>query len=96
MNPRQLLRAIREAEISIRLEGGQVILSPAERITPEIAAYTAHHKEHLVWILQRRSPDTPPHEVWISDPVREQWIRRLGLHRGQPGDPDNDRVTYWD
>lgn len=85
MNPLQLLEAIRAAEVAIRLEGGQVILSPAARVTPEIAAYTAHFKEHLVWVLRRRLPGNPPHEVWVTPAVREQWLWRLGaMHTGRP------------
>lgn len=82
MNPLQLLQAIREAAIGIRLEGGQVILSPAARVTPEIAAHTAYHKEHLVWLLRRRLPDNPPHEVWVTPQVWDQWLWRIGAIQG--------------
>ena len=82
MNPLQLLRAIREAAIGIRLEGGQVILSPAARITPEIAAYTAHHKDHLVWLLRRRLDGDAQHEVWVTPQVWEAWLWRIGAVQG--------------
>jgi hypothetical protein len=82
MNPLQLLRAIREAGIRISLEGGQVILRPAARVTPEIAAHTVYHKDHLAWLLRRRLPDNPQHEVWVTPQVWEQWLWRIGAIQG--------------
>lgn len=82
MNPLQLLRAIREAGIGIRLEGGQVLLSPAALVTPEIAAHMAYHKEHLVWLLRQRLLDNPPHEVWVTPDAWEQWLWRIGAVQG--------------
>lgn len=84
MNPQQLLRAIRQAGLSIRLDGGLIRLSPAAGVTPEIGAYTAQHKEHLVWLLQRRRPDTSFNEVWVSPQVYEQWLWRIGAYRATP------------
>ena len=84
MNPIQLLRAIRLAGLSIRLDGGRLLLNPSSAITPEIGAYTAQHKEHLVWLLQRRLKDTPLNEVWVSPQVWDQWLWRIGAHRATP------------
>lgn len=84
MNPIQLLRAIRQAGLSIRLDGGLVRLSPAPAVTPEISAYTAQHKDHLVWLLQRRRPDTPLNEIWVTPQVWEQWLWRIGAYRATP------------
>lgn len=90
MNPIQLLRSIRQAGLSIRLDGGLIRLSPAADVTPEIGAYTAQHKEHLVWLLQRRLKDTPLNEVWVSPQVWDQWLWRIGAHRATP--PDAVRI----
>lgn len=84
MNPSQLLNAIRQAGLSIRLDGGLIRLSPAAAVTPEIGAYTAQHKEHLVWLLQRRRPNTALSEVWLTPQVWEQWLWRIGAYRATP------------
>ena len=84
MNPLQLLNAIRQAKLSIRLDGGHILLNPSSAVTPEIGAYTAHHREHLVWLLQRRVKDTPLDEVWVSPQVWDQWIWRIGARRATP------------
>jgi len=53
-------------------------------VTPEIGAFTGHHKEHLVWLLQRRRPDTPLNEIWVTPQVWEQWLWRIGAFRAAP------------
>lgn len=84
MSAQELLRIIRQAGLSIRLDGGVILLSPAAAVTPEIGAYTAHHKEHLVWLLQRRWPDTPLNEIWVTPQVWQQWLWRIGAYRAAP------------
>ncbi len=88
MNPVQLLNAIRQAGISIRLDDGRILLTPSALVTPEIGVYTAHHKENLTWLLQRRLPGQPLNEVWVTPKVWDQWLWRIGAHRA----PDASRM----
>lgn len=81
MTVHQLLRALYEAKITIRREGTQILLNPRERVTPEMAEAVTEHREALLWVLARRCPDHPLHEVWISGEIYDQWMYVSGAYR---------------
>ena len=76
MTVTDLLRALDSAEISVKVRGGNLALSPRSRLTPEIQAEILRHRPALLALF--RDPPSWPPARGRSGPLPEGWRHNVG------------------
>jgi hypothetical protein len=77
MTAADLLIRVRKLGVDIRLDGGDLLLSPAGAVPTDIRSALAGRKAEILALLQREPPDggrlLKGGRVWIPPPSRPGW-----------------------
>lgn len=91
METTDVLNRLAELKVTIRADGGNIIVSPASRIPPEVKAAIKEHKHEILGRLRHVSDGQPPP---LDQPLKTEQELRIWIDHTK--DPEAfDRWLEW-
>ncbi|WP_028454460.1 hypothetical protein [Chitinilyticum litopenaei] len=78
--------------VSLKPDGQKIAVTPAERITPELANYIRRHKETIIAELKQQTDHAPPEIVgaWLTSGCKLPWLTVAELYQERAAIREHD------